>query len=264
MNAVKVFENGQFGKVRTVTMDEETWFVGIDVAEALGYAYAKDAVKTHVDKEDKIVFQKRQITSLENGAAIADNFPNRGLTLINESGLNSLILSSKLPTARKFRRWITGEVIPAIHKHGGYLTPEKVEEALLNPDVLIELATALKEERAKKAALEAKIERDKPMVDFATAVTDSNDTISISELAKLACMENIKIGRQKLFAWLRKKGYIMPTMPVPYQRYIDDGTFIVREGYRGSGISATPIITTRVTGKGQIKLINHLMMEFES
>ena len=144
---IMTFENQEFGKVRTVEISGEPWMVGKDVAEALGYSDAFGALKKHVDTEDKQNCQN-------------DSFKTpRGMTVINESGMYSLVISSKLPGARKFRRWITSEVLPSIRKHGAYMTPEKIEEVLLNPDVIIRLATELKEERQKVLEL-------KPKADF--------------------------------------------------------------------------------------------------
>ena len=134
MNELKIFNSPEFGQVRTLTIDGEPWFVGKDVATALGYAKPENAVANHVDPEDKT-------STLIQGSG--SNYKSKAM-LINESGLYSLVLSSKLPTAKQFKRWVTSEVLPAIRKHGGYITPEKVEEVLLNPDTLIKLATELK------------------------------------------------------------------------------------------------------------------------
>ena len=131
MNELHIFKSQEFGQVRTVTIDGVPWFVAKDVAMALGYAKPENAVANHIDPEDKT-------STLIQGSG--SNYKSKA-TLINESGLYSLVMSSKLPTAKKFKHWVTSEVLPAIRKHGGYLTPEKVEEALLNPDTIIKLAT---------------------------------------------------------------------------------------------------------------------------
>lgn len=133
MNELKVFENQEFGKVRTIVRDGEPWFVGKDVAAALGYSNTKDAISSHIDNEDKTIIQRSEIATIQNSipkSELSINFvsadiPNRGLTIINESGLYSLVMSSKLPSAKKFKRWVTNEVLPSIRKHGGYLTPQK-------------------------------------------------------------------------------------------------------------------------------------------
>ena len=140
-NQIQVFSNDEFGSVRTVTINDEVWFVGKDVATALGYSNTAKAIITHVDEEDKLIFQTSQ-----NGNS---KINNRGIYIINESGLYSLILSSKLPTAKKFKHWVTSEVLPSIRKHDVYMTPEALEKAFYNPEFLIRVANVIKEEREK-------------------------------------------------------------------------------------------------------------------
>ena len=173
MNKIKVFNNPSFGEIRTIVMNSEPWFVGKDVANILEYQNGSRDINRHVDSEDR---QK---------AMVFDGNQDKETILINESGLYSLILSSKLPTAKRFKRWVTSEVLPAIRKHGGYLTKEKMEEALLNPDVLIKLATQLKSERDARKQAEQLIESQKPKVIFAEAVSTSKDGILVGMLAKL-------------------------------------------------------------------------------
>lgn len=176
---LQIFKNSEFGQIRTTTINNEPWFVGRDVAMALGYKNVNDAMSKHVDDEDK-------------GVAKCDTLGGtQEMTVINESGVYSLILSSKLPTARKFKHWVTSEVLPAIRKHGGYLTPEKVEEALLNPDTLIRLATELKEERAlrKAAELDAASAKQligelKPKADYTDRILSSKGTVPTTAIAK--------------------------------------------------------------------------------
>ncbi len=146
MNTPQIF-NFEQNEVRTVLVNNEPYFVGKDVAEILGYSDSSSAVSKNVDNEDRTTLLLEQAGS---------NYKSK-TTIINESGLYSLILKSKLPSAKKFKRWVTSEVLPTIRKHGGYLTPEKVEEALLNPDTIIQLATKLKEERTGRLIAEQKI-----------------------------------------------------------------------------------------------------------
>ncbi|HBF2276018.1 TPA: Bro-N domain-containing protein [Clostridioides difficile] len=142
---VEVFKNEQFGEIRVLEKGGEPWFVGKDVAEMLGYSNSRDALKKHIDEEDK-------------GVAKCDTLRGRQiLTIINESGLYSLILSSKLAEAKKFKRWVTNEVLPTIRRHGAYLTDDKIEEILSNPDTIIKLATELKEKREKIKQLETEV-----------------------------------------------------------------------------------------------------------
>ena len=145
MNELQIFENPAFGKIKTVVKNAEPWFVGKEIATILGYKDTSDALKKHVDDDDKGV----------------GKMPTPGgkqkVIIINESGLYSLVISSKLPQAKSFKRWITKDVIPAIRKHGGYLTNEKIEEVLSDPDTIIKLATSLKEERAKRQEAEKQL-----------------------------------------------------------------------------------------------------------
>ena len=245
MNEIKVFENSEFGTLRGVEINGESWLVGKDVAERLGYQNPSKALIDHVDAEDKL--NNESLSSLGQ----------RGGWLINESGLYSLVLGSKLPNAKKFKRWVTSEVLPAIRKHGGYLTPEKVEEALLNPDVLIRLATELKDEREQRKALEGQIAEDKPYTGFGRAIAASSDAILVREFAKLANNAGIPIGQNRLYRWLRANSYLMQDNK-PYQRYIDNGWFALRESTVTTIKGDLLRTTTLITGKGQMALLARL------
>lgn len=204
MNDIKVFENDAFGSVRTIDREGDVWFVGKDVAEILGYTNPSKALADHVDEEDKL--NNESLSSLGQ----------RGGWLINESGLYSLVLSSKLPTAKQFKRWITKEVIPSIRKTGGYFaTPKTYVEALR--------ALADAEEEKERLALEN--EEMKPKADFYDNVTGSSDTIEIGEVAKVL---NCGIGRNKLFDFLRKEKVLMKNN-IPKQHFVDEGYFRVIE-----------------------------------
>lgn len=203
MNEIKIFENQEFGKVRTIENSGEVWFVGKDVAEILGYQNSSKALHDHVDEEDKI--NNESLSSLGQ----------RGGWLINESGLYSLVLSSKLPTAKKFKRWVTSEVLPAIRKTGEYHVPQTYLDALK--------ALVAAEEEKERLALEN--EQMKPKAEFYDAVTDSKGAIPMGEVAKVL---DLGIGRNKLFEILRKKKILMANN-VPLQRFIDAGYFRVIE-----------------------------------
>lgn len=194
MNELKIFENKEFGQIRTIEIDDEPWFVGKDVAEVLGYSNTKDALSKHVDDEDKTTIQRSQITTLE--------IPNRGLTVINESGLYSLILSSKLPTAKKFKRWVTSEVLPQIRRHG----IEAMDELLDNPDLAIEALTKLKEERQKRKEMETKNKEMQPKALFADAVATSDTAILIGDLAKILKQNGVEIGQKRLSDQKKRRG----------------------------------------------------------
>ena len=204
MNEIKVFDNDAFGSVRTIDREGDVWFVGKDVAEILGYTNPSKALADHVDEEDKL--NNESLSSLGQ----------RGGWLINESGLYSLVLSSKLPTAKQFKRWITKEVIPSIRKTGGYFaTPKTYVEALR--------ALADAEEEKERLALEN--EEMKPKAEFYDDVTGSSDTIEIGEVAKVL---NCGIGRNKLFDFLRKEKVLMKNN-IPKQHFVDEGYFRVIE-----------------------------------
>ncbi len=192
---VQVFNNVEFGDVRVIMQNGEPWFVGRDVAKILGYSNIAKAILVHVDNEDKQIIQKSQNGILE--------IPNRGLILINESGLYSLIMSSKLPSAKHFKRWVTSEILPAIRKHGGYLTSEKVEEALLNPDVLIKLATQLKVEREQRIKAEAQLQVAKPKVEYYNEYMKRETTFTVTEVANTMAM-----GQHQLYKKLCEIGWL--------------------------------------------------------
>lgn len=245
-NELKIFENKEFGQIRTVIINDEPWFVGKDVTNILGYSNPSKALADHVDKEDKL--NNESLSSLGQ----------RGGWLINESGLYSLILSSKLPTAKKFKRWVTGEVLPSIRKYGVYA----VDKVLSNPDMLISALQELKAERAKRETLETKIEQDKPKVLFADAVTASDTSILIRDYAKILYQNGIKTGEKRLYNWMREKGYIIKGTTQPTQRAMELGLFevIERSIHRGDDL---PLVkhTTRITGKGQVYFLNKLKKE---
>lgn len=251
MNNMTVFQNEQFGAVRTVTQGGEPWFVGKDVAERLGYSNPRDALHKHVDDEDK-------------GVVKCDTPGGRQDTaIINESGLYSLVLSSKLPEAKAFKRWITHEVIPAIRKHGAYATPEMIDKMLGDPDVMIRTLTALKEEREKNAALRAKAEEDKPKVLFAESVSAAQTSILIGELAKLLKQNGVDMGQTRLFKWMRDNGYLMKngtSTNLPTQRSMELGLFEIKETTINNPDGSVRLTRTpKVTGKGQVYFVNKFL-----
>lgn len=235
-------------EVRTVTVNNETYFVGKDVADILGYSNSRDALSKHVDSDDKLTSQ------------IATAGQNRNQTIINESGLYSLILSSKLPQAKEFKRWVTSEVLPTIRKNGMFAT----DELLDNPDFAIATLQKLKEEREAKKQLEAQIEADKPKVIFADAVSASKSSILIGELAKLLKQNGIDIGQNKLFQWLRLNGYLInrkgESWNQPTQRSMELGLFQLKKTNINHPDGHTTVnTTTKVTGKGQQYFVNKFL-----
>ena len=202
MNELQVFNNDEFGSIRTVIIENEPWFVGKDVAKILGYTNPSKALSDHVDTEDKL----NNETLLSLG--------QRGGWLINESGLYSLILSSKLPSAKKFKRWVTSEVLPAIRKTGSYNLPD-----FSNP---AEAARAWAKEYEEKQKALAQVTEMKPKAEFYDDVTGSTDTIDIGSVAKVLNIPNM--GRNKLFSFLREKK-VLNKRNEPYQEYVDKGYF---------------------------------------
>ena len=178
-NNIQIFKNAEFGNVRLVEIDNEPWFVGKDITDILGYTNASKALADHVDSEDKL--NNDSLSSLGQ----------RGGWLINESGLYSLILSSKLPTAKFFKRWVTSEVLPTIRKHGAYMTEDTLKKAIQEPDFLIKLATELKDEREKRKSAELDaaqksqiINELKPKADYTDRILQSKSLVTITQIAK--------------------------------------------------------------------------------
>lgn len=253
-NEIKVFSNEEFGSIRRVEVNGEFWLVGKDVARILGYTDENKAIAMHVDDEDKL----NDKTALSLG--------QRGGWLINESGLYSLVLSSKLPSAKKFKRWVTSEVLPSVRKHGAYMTPETLEAAILNPDYLLKVATALKEETDKRKALESKVQADAPKVLFADSVAASSSTVLVGELAKIMRQNGVDMGERRLFRWMRDNGYLIKRngtdYNMPTQASMEQGLFRIKETVINHSDGHTSVSKTpKVTGKGQTFFLNKFLGE---
>ena len=243
MNEVKTFNNEQFGEVRVMERNGEPWFVGKDVAGILGYERPTKAVADHVDPED------RDAVPIQDCIGRMQNTP-----LINESGLYSLILSSKLPTAKQFKRWVTSEVLPSIRKHGGYVAGQ---ESMSDDELM---AKALLMAHSKIEEREKQIKEMIPKAIFADAVAASHTSILIGDLAKLLKQNGHDIGQKRLFGWLRENGYLIRqkgnSWNMPTQRSMDLGLFEVKEAtvtHADGHISISK--TPKVTGKGQIYFV---------
>lgn len=252
MNNLQIFNSPDFGQIRTIQQNGEPWFVGKDVAQALGYSQTAKAVREHVKDNHK-------------GMSVLDTPGGKQeTTIIDEAGLYSLVMRAKTDKAEAFQEWVTSEVLPAIRKHGGYLTADKIEQALTDPDTIIKLATTLKEERAARQQAEASLQAAKPKVLFADAVSASDSTILIGDLAKLIKQNGHPIGQKRLFNWMRDNGYLIKRQGADYnsptQRSMELGLFRVKE---------TPIIhadghvtvnkTVKVTPKAQIYFANKFL-----
>lgn len=248
MNEIQIFNNPEFGEVRTTVINGEPWFVGKDVAEALGYSNSRKALSDHVDDEDK-------------GVTKCDTLGGeQELTAINESGVYALVFGSKLPKAKEFKRWVTSDVLPSIRKHGAYATPVTIENIISNPDFGIRLLRTLKEEQEKNKQLAADNERMKPGALFAAAVSSSETSILIRDFAKILRQNGADFGEKRLYRWLRDNGYIIRNSTEPTQKAMELGLFerIERTVQRGDN---PPIVTstTKVTGKGQVYFANKLL-----
>ena len=244
MNELQVFKNQEFGSVRTLVINSEPWFVGKDVALALGFKTPRDAIRTHVFEEDKGV------------DSIVTPGGKQQMTIINESGLYALVFGSRLPTAMKFKRWVTSEVLPALRKTGQYQVKELSGQELM--------AKALIEAQNVLAAKDKQIEQMKPKVVFADAVATSHTSILVGELAKILKQNGIDMGQKRLFAWLREKGYLIKRQGTDYnmptQKAMELGLFEIKEGsyVNGSGVNITTK-TPKITGKGQQYFINKFL-----
>ena len=253
MNNLQIFENPEFGKVRSVNVNGEPWLVGKDVAEALGYERGTKAITDHVDEEDKDVIPVR------DSIGRMQNTP-----IINESGVYALVFSSKLPKAKEFKRWVTSEVLPSIRKHGAYMTKPTIEQIITSPDFLIKLATELKNEKEARQEAEAKVKEQAPKVLFADTVSGSQTSILIGELAKMIKQTGkVDIGQKRLFAWLREHGYLMQRGGIPNyptQKSLNLKVLEVKERTINNPDGSTRLtFTTMVTGKGQIYFVNKIV-----
>lgn len=245
MHELKVFNNEKFGAIRTVEQDNEIYFVGKDIADILGYQNASKAIADHVDDDDKL--NNKSLSSLGQ----------RGGWLINESGLYALIFGSKLETAKDFKHWVTSEVLPSIRKTGGYIQgQETMSDSELMAKALM-VAQRQIDERNKQ------IEEMRPKALFAEAVSASNTSILVGELAKLISQNGYKIGQNRLFDWLITNGYLMQTgssKNLPKQRYIEQGLFEIKETTVLNADGSNRLTkTTKVTGKGQVYFVNKFL-----
>lgn len=247
MNNLEVF-NFENEEVRSLLINGEPWFVGKDVADILKYKNGSRDINRHVDEEDR------------KKAMIFDGNQNKETIIINESGLYSLILSSKLPSAKRFKKFVTSEVLPSLRKHGMYATEETIDKILLNPDFGIRLLNELKEEREKTKQLKNENEQLKPKALFADTVSASDTSILIGQLAKLLKQNGNDIGQNRLFKILRKDGYLgksgenynLPTQKSMNLKVMEIKERTVNNSDGSVRITKTPMIT----GKGQVYFVN--------
>lgn len=247
MNEIKIFNSKEFGDVRTVTINGEPWFVGKDVAAALGYVKTRNALTVHVSEEDK-----------KDAPFQGPLGGTQTMIIINESGLYALIFGSKLESAQRFKHWVTSEVLPAIRKTGSYQAPQGKEL----------LALAVLEAQKTIKAQNAEIERMRPKEIFADAVKASDSSILIGDLAKILRQNGVDTGQKRLFEQLRNEGYLMKTgssRNMPTQRYVADGLFQIKETVISNPDGSVRMTkTTKVTGKGQQYFLNKYLKKEEA
>lgn len=251
MNELQIFKNQEFGEIRSLEINGEPYFVGKDIANILGYERSDNAIRSHVEEEDKLTHQ------------ISASGQMRNMTIINESGLYSLIMSSKLPIAKKFKRWVTSEVLPQIRKHGAYLTDKKIEEVLTNPDTIIRLATDLKREREEKKKLQLENTQNrqiigelKPKADYTDKILKSKNTMTATAIAKDYGMSAIELNKILHDLKIQYKQSGQWFLYEKYQRcgYTHSKTteYIRRDGSIGSNLN------TEWTQKGRLFLYDKL------
>ena len=251
MNNITTFNNPAFGSVRAVSVNDEPYFVGKDVAEILGYERPTDAVRKRVDPDD------RGVAKMETPSGAQE------MTIINESGLYSLILSSKLPKAKEFKRWVTAEVLPAIRKTGGYVndTAQFVESYFGQLEPNQKHALTMMFDESKR--MSAQLKEQAPKVLFANAVETAHNSILIGDLAKIIRQNGVDIGQKRLFEWLRQNGYLIKdgqSKNMPTQKAMEMSLFEVKESTINNPDGSVRITrTTKVTGKGQTYFVKKFL-----
>lgn len=252
MQAIQIFNNPSFGNVRVAGSEDNPLFCLADVCKAL-------------DLQPSAVMRRLDDGVISNNP-ITDNLGRQQVAnFVNEDGLYDVILDSRKPEAKQFRKWITSEVLPTIRKHGAYMADNIIEKTLSDPDYLIQLATTLKQERQQRIEAERKVAEAQPAVTFTQAVSGSASSCLIGELAKLINQNGYPIGERRLFKWLRENGYLGTKgerYNIPNQRYIEQGLFELKKGTRSgnNGVMHTTI-TSKVTGKGQVYFVNKFLTE---
>lgn len=254
MSEVQIFQNQQFGEVRTIEENGEILFCGSDVAKALGYQNPSRDVQRHC----KNISERCTTDSVGR---------QQSMLFVPESDLYRLVFSSKLPTAEKFTDWVTKDILPAIRKHGMYATPEMAERMLNDPDVMIRVLQELKTEREQRKTLEQKVEQDKPKVLFSDAVSTAHNSILIGDLAKLIRQNGVEVGQKRLFEMLRQDGYLISrgaSRNMPSQRSMEMGLMEIKESTVASPDGHIRVTkTTKITGKGQVYFINRYLKKGE-
>ena len=252
MTDIQIFKNEQFGEVRTIEKNGEPWFVAADVCKALGHTNPTVAMQM-LDDDEKAKESLGQVSA--NGV-----MQKRESNIVSEAGLYELILRSNVPGAKKFKRWITHEVIPTIRRHGAYATETTIESIIADPESGIKLLQALKAEQERRKEAEAIAEAQRPKALFADAVAASDNSILVGELAKILRQNGVETGQNRLFRWMRDNGYIMRYANTPTQYSMERGLMEVKERAINNPDGSVRITqTTKVTGKGQAYFVNKFL-----
>lgn len=244
MTDIQIFKNEQFGEVRTIAKDGEPWFVAADVCKALEIGNPTDAIR-------RLDTDERTLVSIEGAS---NGLP---VNAVSEAGLYTLVLGSRKPEAKAFKRWITHEVIPTIRRHGAYATETTIESIIADPESGIKLLQALKAEQERRREAEAIAEAQRPKALFADAVAASDNSILVGELAKILRQNGVETGQNRLFRWMRDNGYIMRYTNVPTQYSMERGLMEVKERAINNPDGSVRITQTiKVTGKGIVYFVN--------
>jgi anti-repressor protein len=258
LQSFSLFNHPMFGELPVLVVDGVEWFGATEAAKSLSFGNPYDAIKNHVDKDD-----------LADHEVIDRLGRRQSKKFVNESGLYSLIFGAAKQgnnpeikeKAKRFKRWVTAEVLPSIRKHGAYMTEDVLERSIQDPDFMIGLLTALKDERQKRLAAEQKVEEQKPLVNFAETCMKSEKSLLVREVAKLCTKQGIKIGERQLWQKLRDWGLVFKNRNEPKQEYMNRGYFEVSQGVKENEKGVFTWLTMRVTPKGQMYIIDRLKKE---
>lgn len=266
MSDVEIFESEEFGQLSVIVKNNKEYIEAIEVATILGYSNPRDAINRHCDKDGVVFSDVRVVTGIKKDNRQAFKVVTK--KFIDEGNLYRLIIKSKLPIAKRFEKWVMGDVLPSIRKNGAYMSEEVINKTLDNPDFIIEIATKLKYEREQRKLLEEKtnhlkacITMDKPYTNFGKSIATSSDSITIGQFAKVLNNNKINIGRNRLFSILRDGGYLIKCgkdKNMPKQVYVKQGLFQVSEKIIKTVEGELLTVTTLITGKGQMYFLDLL------
>lgn len=258
MNELQIFQNEQFGMIRTAGTAEEPLFCAADVCRALGYTNGRKAIADHCDEGDVTKRYMGVVTGKRSDGT--DAIQEVLMSFVNESGLYSLIFGSKLENARQFKRWVTSEVLPAIRKSGSYVAKKLSRKELAQ--MVLQQEEEMEMLRLENLRKDVRIEEQKPKVVFADAIVGSKTSCLIGELAKLLTQNGFEIGQNRLFAWMRDNHYLGTVgefYNIPCQKYLEMGLFELKKNVHSQNGQMVTTITPKVTGKGQQYFINKFL-----